>query len=202
MVMEVLLTSPRALVSLTLNNIHYSKFEYDLPQLQRILDVHSATLQKLTLGTYSTRDPGIPYFSQFTSLRLLGISMSNLVSEDPFRAARKLTTPKLAHIVSPLDTAGANRLPWFDPDVHQYHWMKNFASCRSVFSPPLALEKDNTSSPGDCSLLQNLKSLKFEYWNYTRMYLDDIPWPWLYMKQTDEAFRKAGLPLKYNVLYS
>ena len=190
-VMEVLLTSPRALVSVTLNLVCYSNFKYPLLELQRILNLHKGTLQELRMQMFPTNIPRIPDLSQFARLRHLSISMYNLMTEEAIIAASKLTAPNLTHIFGRLMTDFVGADPRYTEEESQYRWMTNFSSYKSPRTSPMPLaaapadeeeantkrESSNSShvrrisssappppaAPAAALLLQNLKSMETEF---------------------------------------
>ncbi|PVH79030.1 hypothetical protein DL98DRAFT_572794 [Cadophora sp. DSE1049] len=145
-VTEHILRWPLALTDLSISLSHSAGGKYyTVEAMQRILDIHRSSLQRVTIGIIpgtSLKHAGSPDFSSFPRLETLRMSAYNLIgSETATEAARKVSAPNLRCVTLSFCTEDQDPPSRRDFGKDQVVWATEFAKVRKEKYPESRLEK-------------------------------------------------------------
>lgn len=132
-----------ALKTLTIDFVAHSNIavaeSFTSTQLQDILNVHSATLEIISLSAHTP--VSVPDFSHFTSLRELYLSLHEFFDRFEEEAARELAAPRLASITIDFDVEDQQNCILAEFEDSHYKWLKSFGEAYRSIIPEGGLER-------------------------------------------------------------
>ena len=187
---EILVRRSARLEKLTMKMLKHTSFagHYTVDAIQRILDVHRASLRHITIGIIPLAYHPIPDLSAFPSLCRLHLSAFDVFAETPAAAQKKVSAPCLEQLILDFNTEDQHKVNWREFNKTNVDWLDEFATHYKVMQ----------------NLENKLHTIVVEFSPECWGYGDEVEilgtskWPWEYLIQARDMLSKHEMTLKWN----